>query len=58
MLKYQPSSAGGTRSPPAKSKMANRVWRGVYPQVFGHSRQQEENKTEKKEENNEVFSGH
>ena len=37
-LKYQPSSTGGTRSPPAKSKMdargpqnGHRVWKGVYP---------------------------
>ena len=29
--KYQPSGAGGTRSPPAKSKMADRVWKGVQP---------------------------
>ena len=33
-VKYQPSGAGGTRSTPAtpaKSKMTNRVWKGVYP---------------------------
>ena len=47
---YQPSGEGGTRSPPAlphrlqnqklpgDPKMANRVQKGVYPQVFGHSK--------------------
>ena len=47
--KYQPSGAGGTRSPPATPqglqnpkwplggpKMAHRVWKGTYP-YFGHS---------------------
>ena len=39
---YHPSGKGGTCSPPAtpaKSKMADGVWKGVYPQVFGHSKQ-------------------
>ena len=34
---YQPSGAGGTAcntSPPAESKMADRVWKGVKPYVF------------------------
>ena len=38
LFNYQPSGEGGTRSPPAKSKMAARgpkmadgVWKGVYP---------------------------
>ena len=31
MSKYQPSGEGGTRSPPAKSKTADEVWKGVYP---------------------------
>ena len=44
LTKYQPSGAGGTRSPPATQhclqnpkwppggpKMVNRVWKGVYP---------------------------
>ena len=34
VVKYQPNGEGGTRSlpaPPAKSKMADRVWKGVYP---------------------------
>ena len=26
-------------APPAKSKMANGVWKGVYPKVFGRSKQ-------------------
>ena len=33
-LKYQPSGDGGTRSPPATPvgpKMADGVWKGVYP---------------------------
>ena len=33
-IEYQPSSEGGTRSlptMPAKSKMADGVWKGVYP---------------------------
>merc|ERR1711942_374612 len=51
-FRYQPSGAGGTRSPPATPyrlqnpkwppggpKMADRVWKGVYPWVFGHSPQ-------------------
>ena len=46
-MKYQPSGAGGTRSPPAMPhclqnpkwpsvglKMADGVWKGVSPQVF------------------------
>ena len=52
LMKYQPSGAGGTRSPPATPhslqnpkwppvgpKMANGVWKGVYPWVFGRSKQ-------------------
>ena len=51
-LEYQPSGAGGTRSPPATphrlknpkwplggSKMADGVWKGVSSYVFGFSRQ-------------------
>ena len=50
-LKYQPSGEGGTRSLPAKPQslqkpkwppegpeMADGVWKGVYPWVFGHFR--------------------
>ena len=51
LAKYQPSGEGGTRSPPAKSKLAARgpkmvdgVWKGVYPYVFGHSKQLSLNK--------------
>ena len=50
-VKYQPSGAGGTRSPPATLhrlpvglKMADGVWKGIYPQVFGHSGQLLQNK--------------
>ena len=49
--KYQPSGAGGTRSPPATPhrlpvgpKMADGVWKGVYPYVFGHFKQLSLNK--------------
>merc|ERR1711954_186458 len=49
--KYQPSGAGGTRSPPATPhrvpvgpKMADGVWKGVYPWVLGRSRQLSLNK--------------
>ena len=51
ILEYQPSGAGGTRSPPATPhrlqnpkwlpvgpKMADRVWKDVCPYVFGHSK--------------------
>ena len=57
LLKYQPSSPGGTRSPPATPhhllnpkwppggpKMADGVWKGVYPWGFGHSKQLSLNK--------------
>jgi len=50
--KYQPSGAGGTRSPPATPhrlqnpkwppagpKMADGVWKGVHPSALGHSKQ-------------------
>ena len=56
-LKYQPSGEGGARSPPATPhrlqnpkwppggpKMAEGVWKGVYPQVLGRSRQLSLNK--------------
>ena len=52
VCKYQPSGEGSTRSPPAMPhrlqnpiwlpggpKMVNRVWKGVYPWVFGRSKQ-------------------
>ena len=47
LLKYQPSGEGAlalrlqrrNAAPPAKSKMADGVWKGVYPQIFGHSKQ-------------------
>ena len=54
--KYQPSGAGGTRSPPATPhrlqtkwppggpKMADGVWKDVYPCVFGRSKQLSLNK--------------
>ena len=38
------SGEGGTRSPPAKSKMADGVWEGVNPQVFRRSKQHSLNK--------------
>ena len=57
MCKYQPSGEGGTRSPPATPhrlqnpkwppggpKMADGVWKGVYPEVLGHSKQLSSNK--------------
>ena len=56
-MEYQPSGAGGTRSPPATPhrlqnpkwppvgpKMADGVWKGIYPWVFGHSKQLSQNK--------------
>ena len=55
--KYQPSGAGGTRSPtatlqrlqnpkwpPGGLKMPDGVWKGVYLKVFGHSTQLSLNK--------------
>ena len=58
ILKYQPSgAAGGTPSLPVTPhhlqnpkwlpvgpKMADGVWKGVYPKVFGHSKQLSLNK--------------
>merc|ERR1711954_295461 len=54
---YQPSGEGGARLPPATPhclqnpkwppggpKMAEGVWKGVYPKVFGRSRQLSLNK--------------
>ena len=45
-MEYQPSGEGGTCSPPGKSKMAARgpkmadwVWKVVYPSDFGRSEQ-------------------
>ena len=51
-MEYQPSGEGGTRSPPATLhclqnpkwqpgglKMADGVWKGAYPKVFGRSGQ-------------------
>ena len=56
-FKYQPSGAGGTHSPsatphhlpnpkwpPGGPKTADGVWKGVYPKIFGRSRQLSLNK--------------
>ena len=69
---HQPTGKGGTRSPPANPKwppggpkMADGVWKGVYSQVFEHSKQlslnkffDPEKKRKKKKDNNDVYSGH
>ena len=39
LTEYQPSSEGGTRSPPGGPKMVDGVWKGVNPLVFGRSKQ-------------------
>ena len=57
LYQYQPRGKGGTRSPPAMPhrlknpkwpsggpKMADGVWKGVYPYIFGHSKQLSQNK--------------
>merc|ERR1712030_238241 len=57
VVKYQPSGAGGTRSPPATPhrlqnpkwppgapKMADGVWKGVHPYVIGYFKQLSLNK--------------
>ena len=38
-MRRKENCAQGTRSPTAKSKMAARVWKGVYAEIFWHSRQ-------------------
>ena len=56
-IQYQHSGEGGTRSspamlycmqnpicPPGGLKMAEGVWKGVYPNVFGHSKHLSQNK--------------
>ena len=44
LTEYQPSSEGGTRSPPGGPKMVDGVWKGVNPLVFGRSKQLLQNK--------------
>ena len=58
LFEYQRSCEGGTRSPPATNaappakskmaawgpKMAEGVWKGAYPKVFGRSKQLSLNK--------------
>ena len=39
LTEYQPSTEGGTRSPPGGPKMVDGVWKGVNPLVFGSSKQ-------------------
>ena len=44
LYEYQPSSTGSTRSPTAKSEMANGVWKGVFSLFFGCTHQLSLNK--------------